>query len=158
MPVAIAAGVIGLIVVLVAFYRDAPVAEQRPVAPDWDLLPDPGEVARTEFPLAFPGYDPATVEFHFDLLTRAYSDLLASATPEVIARARHRAAVRRGIELPSQADDPLPTATAAPATVRPQVPRRSTLAPLSSEGADAEALVAEAALADLDVRSTDHRR
>ena len=156
MPVAIAASVIGLIIVLVAFYRDAPIADQRVLQPDWDLLPDPSDVARTEFPLAFPGYEPATVEFHFDLLTRAYSDLLVSATPEVIARARHRAAVRRGVELPSEPDGPPTPAPAPTPAVAPA--QRSTLAPLSGEGADAEALRAEAALADLDPGGPDHRR
>lgn len=150
MTVAIVAGVLGLIAVLVAYYRDAPGKEQGVVAPAWDLLPDPSDVARTEFPMAVPGYEPATVEMHFDLLTRAYADLLASAPPEVIARARHRAAVRQGIEPPEEPQEtraaPAPAAVAAP----PLPPRRSTLAPLSSEGADAEALRAEAALADLD--------
>ena len=158
MLVAIVFGALGLIVSLVAFYRDTPVKNQAVRQPEWDLLPDPSDVARTEFPLAFPGYEPATVEFHFDLLTRAYADLLASATPEVIARARHRAAVRRGIELPtdgwSEAAGPPPT----PPPPRPS--QRSTLAPLSAEGADAEALRAEAALADLDISSPggDHTR
>lgn len=158
MTVAIAAGVLGLIAVLVAYYRDPPI-EQRLVQPEWDLLPDPSDVARTEFPLGFPGYEPATVEFHFDLLTRAYADLLASATPEVIARARHRVAVRRGIELPADPDT-APATPATPVAARPQAPRRRARAPLSSEGADAEALRAEAALADLDVRPprSDHPR
>src|SRR5688572_13609391 len=140
MPVAIAASVIGLVVVLVAYYRDAPVVERSLDPGHWDLLPDPSDVARTEFPLAFPGYEPATVEFHFDLLTRAYADLLAVATPDVIARARARAALRRGIELPDDdyaaaALPPAPTAAAASAA-QP----RTSLAPLSPEGADVEAL------------------
>ena len=156
MPVAIAATIAGLIVVLVAYYRDAPVEASTLRQPDWDLLPDPSDVARTEFPLAIPGYEPATVEFHFDILTRAYADLLASATPEVIARARHRAAVRRGIELPAT-DDPAPDRAEA-RSARPAHAPRSTLAPLSSEGADAEALRAEAAMAELDMHQTDPGR
>lgn len=157
MPVAIAASVLGLLVVLVAFYRDAPIHERTREPKHWDLLPDPNDIARTEFPLAFPGYEPATVEFHFDLLTRAYADLLAVAPPEVIARARHRAALRRGIELPH---DELPTA-AAPAQrwgSTSRTPASSSLASSSDEGADVEALRAEAALADLDLQSGDHPR
>lgn len=162
MAVAVAAGVLGLIVVLIAYYRDAPLEEQRVRHPEWDLLPDPSDVARTEFPLAFPGYEPATVEFHFDLLTRAYADLLASATPDVIARARHRAAVRHGVELPSApaAGDPAPSAPSASRKASAAPAQPSTLGPLTAAGADAEALRAEAALADLDTTpgGTDHRR
>lgn len=156
MPVAIAATIAGLIVVLIAYYRDAPVEASTLRQPDWDLLPDPSDVARTEFPLAIPGYEPATVEFHFDMLTRAYADLLASATPEVIARARHRASVRRGIELPAS-DDPAPVRAEA-RSAQPAHAPRSTLAPLSSEGADAEALRAEAAMAELDLHETEPGR
>ena len=144
MPVAIAATLLGLVVVLIAFYRDAPMVERRLEAPAWDLLPDPTEVARTEFPLAFPGYDPATVEFHFDLLTRAYADLLAVAPPEVQAKARHRAAMRRGLQVPDE------TASGAATPLAPAT--GTSLTPLTVEGEDIEALRAEAALADLDAR------
>src|SRR5688500_2596780 len=143
MPLAIAASLIGLVVVLVAFYRDAPVEERGVQQPEWDLLPDPAEVARVEFPLAVPGYEPAAVELHFDLLTRAYADLLAAATPEVIARARHRAAVRRGID-----PDTLPVTPA----VEPPPADDTALAPLTPEAEDVEALRAEAALSDLDAQ------
>ena len=156
MPVAIAASLLGLIVVLFAFYRDPPVAGRTLEPPHWGLLPDPSDVARTEFPLSFPGYEPAAVEFSFDLLTRAYADLLAVAPPDVIARARHRAALRRGIALP---DDEIP-APPPPSGVSPaadHVPQRSSLAPLSPEATDAEALRAEAALGELGFRRPDSR-
>ena len=139
MPVAIAASLLGLITVLIAFYRDEPVAHRPLVAPDWGLLPDPGELSRLEFPLAFSGYDPASVEFHFDLLARAYADLYAAATPEVIGRARHRAALRHGLE----PDTPAPT-------VVPDSPEETSLTPLVVESGDVEALRAEAALAQFD--------
>ena len=156
MPVAIAASVLGLLVVLVAYYRDAPIEERTREPKHWDLLPDPNDIARTEFPLAFPGYEPATVEFHFDLLTRAYADLLAVSPPEVIARARHRAALRRGIDLPL---DELPTASPAqPLASTPRTPPSSSIASAPGEGADVEALRAEAALADLDLHSGDQPR
>ena len=148
MTVAIIAGVLGLVAALIAFYRDAPIEEHRAVEPDWDLLPDPSDVARTEFPMAIPGYEAATVELHFDLLTRAYADLLASATPDVIARARHRAAVRRGIEPPDD-DAVAPSPASTPVAPRPA---RSTLASPQGSGGDEEALAAEAALADLDTQ------
>ena len=151
MPVAIVASLLGLVAVLVAYYRDPPLAERRVAAPDWDLLPSPGDLARIEFPVAVPGYDPATVEFHFDLLTRAYSDLLAVAPPEVIAKARHRAAVRLGLD-PDQIPPP-PTRT-------PEAAAGDSALVAQGEGADAEALRAEAALADLDaqVRTRDEEQ
>jgi hypothetical protein len=142
MPVAITASVLGLLVVLIAFYRDAPLEERRVVAPNWGLLPDPAEVARTEFPLSFPGYDPATVEFHFDTLTRAYGDLLAVAPADVVAKARRRAALRGGIEL-TEEQPPAPGVWPAPPT---------SLTPLVEESADVEALRAEVALAELEHR------
>lgn len=157
MPVAIAASLLGLIVVLFAFYRDPPVVERTLEPPHWGLLPDPGDVARTEFPLSFPGYEPAAVEFHFDLLTRAYADLLAVAPPDVIARARHRAAVRRGVELP-EGEIPLPAAPAPTSAGAGAMPQRSSLAPLSPEATDAEALRAEAALGELGFQRPDSRR
>lgn len=156
MPVAIAASVLGLIIVLVAYYRDAPIVERSLEPAHWDLLPDPNDIARTEFPLAFPGYEPATVEFHFDLLTRAYADLLAVAPPDVIARARHRAALRRGVELPEDELSASPVPPREGAAQRP--PASSSLAPASDEAEDIEALRAEAALADLDLQSGDHSR
>ena len=142
MPVAIVASLLGLVAVLVAYYRDPPLVDRRAQLPDWGVLPDPADLARVEFPVAFPGYDPATVEFHFDLVTRAYGDLLASATPEVIARARHRAAVRQGLD-PDQLPPPTRAVDQASTT-------ESALAAPTPEGVDAEALRAEAALADLD--------
>jgi hypothetical protein len=145
MPVAIVASLLGLVAVLVAYYRDPPMAERRVEAPDWDVLPDPGDLARVEFPIAVPGYDPATVEFHFDLVTRAYGDLLAVAPPEIVARARHRAAVRLGLD---------PDAIPPPPTRAVEQPPGTALSiAVAGEGADAEALRAEAALADLDAQS-----
>lgn len=142
MPVAIAASLVGLVVVLFAYYRDPPLRPRRIQDPDWDVLPTSTDLAQIEFPIAFPGYDPATVEFHFDLLARAYADLLSAATPDVLARARQRAALRQGIEAgPTQAPVPdIPT------------PDETSLTPLVREGPDREALRAEAALADLDAQ------
>lgn len=157
MPVAIAASLIGLVVVLVAYYRDPPlVARRLEPPPEWGPLPDPGEVSRTEFPLAFPGYDPATVEIHFELLLRAYSDVLEAATPEVLQRARQRAALRAGAGAGTAGGvQPRPRAYVPPADQPQTQPAASSLAaPLSSEGSDAEALRAEAALADLEAQQT----
>lgn len=141
MPVAIVASLLGLVAVLVAYYRDPPLAERTVAPPDWDVLPSPADLARIEFPVAVPGYDPATVEFHFDLVTRAYADLLAVASPEVIARARHRAAVRLGLD---------PDLIPPPPTRTPEAAPGESALVAQGEGADAEALRAEAALADLD--------
>ena len=140
--------IVGLILVLVVYYRDPPIHERLVVRPRWDALPDPSDVARTEFPVAPLGYDPATVEVHFEALNRAYGDLLAAAPPEVIKRARQRATMRRGT-----AADQLGAATTEAASAPPAEGRQSRLA--SPEAADAEALRAEAALADLDTENPD---
>lgn len=100
MLIAVAVCLAGLAAVLFAVYRDEPLAPPGPALPDWDPLPSPAEVAHGQFPLAFPGYDPASVEVHFDLLRRAYDDLYAVASPEVLDRARRRALMRAGLPLP----------------------------------------------------------
>jgi DivIVA domain-containing protein len=87
---------VGLAAVLFAVYADSTLAPPGPHMPDWDALPTPADVSRSEFPLAFPGYDPASVEVHLDLLRRAYADLYAVAPAEVRERARQRAAYRVG--------------------------------------------------------------
>lgn len=146
MVLAIVVSVLGLLLVLVAYYRDPPIRRPR-LETGWDLLPDPAEVARTEFPLAMPGYESATVEAHFEELNRAYADLLAAAPPDVVARARHRAALRQGVDVDVDAA-PAPAAAAAPLA-----PARATaVAPISREAADSEALQAEAALAQIDAQ------
>jgi hypothetical protein len=96
MLLAVVVCALGLAVVLFAVYRDEPLEPPQPALPDWDPLPSPVEVAHGEFPLAFPGYDPASVEVYFDQLRRAYDDLYAVAPPEVIERARQRALLRAG--------------------------------------------------------------
>ncbi len=139
MPVAIVASVIGLVAVLLAYYRDSGELQAGPQPPDWTVLPTPGDLARVDFPLAFPGYDLATVDLYFETLARAYGDLLAVAPPEVVARARTRAALRLGLE---------PDAAGGLAPRRPVEGSGTRAAPLPP---DAEALRTEAALADVDV-------
>lgn len=142
MIVAILTSLVGLAIVLVAYYADEPIADRGVIRPSWGVQPDPGEVARTVFPLAYPGYDPATVEVHFDALNRAYADLFETASPEVRSRARQRAALRHGVDV-----DDVPSHRAA--QTGPASP--STRAPAPNRGAaDEEALRAEAALADLE--------
>lgn len=97
MAVVVVACLIGLVAVALALLRDRPLAD-RLRAPDWDPLPAPVDVARVDFPLAFPGYDPATVELTLETLNDAYADLLAVAPPAVVERARRRAALRAGRE------------------------------------------------------------
>lgn len=96
MLVAVVVCLLGLGVVLTAVYRERPLPPPPAPSVDWEPLPTIAEVSRTDFPLAFPGYDPATVEAHLDALRRAYADLLAVAPPEVVHRARRRAAIRTG--------------------------------------------------------------
>ena len=141
--------VVGAVVILIAYYTDPPIAPRRKPVP-WDVLPDPADVARTEFPLHMPGYHPATVEEHYELLGRAYADLLAAAPPEAIAQARQRAALRLGVDLDAEAGQHL----------QPGQPGRTGVAawaavPVAQEPSDAQALRAEAALADLDAQSGD---
>ena len=143
MPVAVVASLLGLVVVLVAYYRDTSLAEVAPAEPDWDLLPAPSDAARSDFPLAFPGYDPATVELHLDRLAGAYADLLAVAPPEVVERARRRAALRLGVDLGEVAGG------AGEGATGPDAPPSDAGAGASAEAnADAEALRAEAAYDD----------
>jgi hypothetical protein len=130
------------VVTLVAYYTDPPIDPQRTVPPRWDVLPDPADVARAQFPLAMPGYHPATVEMHYEAVGRAYADLLAAAPPEAIAAARQRAALRMGVDLDAEGRPAV--VVAAPAAV-----------PLAQEPSDAQALRAEAALADLDAQAPD---
>ncbi|HVM20177.1 MAG TPA: hypothetical protein VM307_09475 [Egibacteraceae bacterium] len=178
MSVAIAASVIGLVVVLIAYYRDPPLTPPPTEPPaTWGPFPDPSEVSRAEFPLRFSGYDPATVELRFDALLRAYGDLLAVATPDVMQKAQRRAQLRATGEVatapppgqtPSPATQPAPNAggdavdagdeRVEPADRRDTPAPSSLAAPLSTEGADAEALRAEAALADLEARQQPERR
>jgi hypothetical protein len=96
MLVAVLAGFVGLVTVLVALQLDRPL-DPEPIQPDWDVLPDPSDLARVSFPVSVSGYDPATVEVTFEALAAAYADLLAVADARTIERARRRAALRLGV-------------------------------------------------------------
>lgn len=155
MVVAVFACVLGLAVVAWALYRDDPLPVPAPrSAPDWGPLPEPADLVRLEFPKTVPGYDPASVDAHLDALAVAYRDLLAEAPPEVVARARRRAAARRGIDLPPEqpgdgAEAAPPQARGAAATVLAAAPDGD--GPTVADPIDdtAEALRAEAVLATL---------
>lgn len=95
---------VGLAAVLVVLYRDEPLPARRTAA-DWGPLPSHAEVIGTTFPLSFRGYEPGTVDAHLERLRQAYDDLLAVAPPDVIARARERAAQRRAQAAPPEEDD-----------------------------------------------------
>ena len=98
MIVAVVAGFVGLVAVVVALARDRPLDLPAPSGPDWEGLPAPDDVTRVGFPLAVPGYDPAHVEAHLDAVRRAYEDVLDVLPPQVLERARFRAALRTGHE------------------------------------------------------------
>ena len=140
MYVAVALSLLGLLVVLVAWYRDTGDVGYAAAGPDWGPLPPPGDVVRVEFPLTFAGYDPASVELHLDALSRAYADLYDTAPEQVRVAARQRAALRAGVEHVETVDPaaPPPTALGGPRA-----------------GSDADALRTEAALADLDFAHRD---
>jgi DivIVA domain-containing protein len=88
MLLAVVACVLGLAVVLLALYRDEPLAAPIPEQPAWDALPAPADIGRWEFRLSYPGYDPAAVETYLDALRRAYTDLYTLVPEEVLAEAR----------------------------------------------------------------------
>lgn len=85
----------GLVVTLFALFAGGHgrVAEAR--EPDW-LVPQPVEVRRARFPLAWRGYDAAHVDVYLDALAAAYEELYFAAGPSVVARARERLALRLG--------------------------------------------------------------
>lgn len=142
MLLAVVACVLGLAVVLYALYQDEPLVPAGPAAPEWDPLPTPSDVVRSEFRLAYPGYDPASVETHLDVLRRAYADLYAVAPQEVLERARRRAELRTGAERGRA----------------PQPPRQDP-APLDDDEGGEDELRLEIALATVDppVQSDDVR-
>jgi len=134
-----AALLLGLVSVLVAVYRDSALDTGAPVGPAWEPLPMPSDIARFEFPMSVPGYDPASVELHLETLRRAYEDLVAVAPPEVLARARRRAAERAGValdELPPEMRV-APASTDAPSAWASPVPDSPVAVPVP--GADAQA-------------------
>jgi hypothetical protein len=143
MPVVIAASLVGLAVVLVALWRDEPIAPRGASArgPDWRGLPEPSDLVRVGFPLSFPGYDPATVDLTLDALVRAYEDLWVVAPEDVRDRARRRAAARDGIEVRSFDPDALPEPPAVAVPLPPELGEHH-----------AEALAAEAALSSMEER------
>ena len=97
----------GMAVVLWALYGE-PLPEPVAATPTgWgSVLPTPADVGRAAFPTVLRGYDPAAVDAHLDAAARAYADLLAVAPPEVVARARERAATRLGLAAAQRAARP----------------------------------------------------
>jgi hypothetical protein len=131
MVVAVIAGVIGLLTVLLACYRqDATLDPPRDPDPGWEPLPAPNDVARPTFPAAFPGYDPAAVDATVEALLVAYEELWAAAPPDVRERARRSAARRRGVEAPAPAPPPGET---EPPAMRARAEGAPVLAPQQAE-------------------------
>lgn len=142
MPVAILVTLLGAVTVVVALLRDEPMTPRGAAGarPSWRGLPDPADLARVSFPSALSGYDPASVDVHFESVLRAYEDLWAVATPEIRERARMRAEARdgRAVEPPVDgAQDGDFTAALVPE-------------PPAMGETDADALAAEASLAAID--------
>lgn len=113
---AVLAALVGAAVVLYALYAE-PSAPPVVVVADWGVLPTPGDLQRADFPTRWRGYDPGAVEAHLQAAAAAYADLLAVAPPDVIARARQRAAIRRGLLAPAQAPPPAPPSPPRPHSV-----------------------------------------
>lgn len=142
MPVAVLVTLLGVVTVVVALLRDEPMTPRGAAGarPAWRGLPDPADLARVSFPLALSGYDPASVDVHFESVLRAYEDLWAVATPEIRDRARMRAEARDG-RPPQDATG----ATAEDGFTGAVVPE-----PPAVGETDADALAAEASLAALE--------
>lgn len=85
----------GLVVTLFALFAGGHGRVAGPREPDW-LIPQPVEVRRARFPLAWRGYDAAHVDVYLDALAAAYEELYFAAGPSVVARARERLALRLG--------------------------------------------------------------
>lgn len=149
MTVVVLASLLGLAVVAVALLRDEPTVPRGAVvvAPRWQGLPEPADLARVSFPFSIPGYDPATVDVHFEALVRAYETLWSAAPEDIRHRARLRAEARAGRV---KAPDETPAEEFSAEAVPP---------PPDPGQTDAEALQAEAALSRLDERDdeAEHR-
>ncbi len=148
MALAVVTSLVGLLAVVITYHREAREPVHASATPSSGPLPSPAEVARVDFPLSFPGYEPAAVEEHLEILAAAYADLYAVAPPEVVARARRRAELRRGGD---------GAAGAVAAGSAPE--RRGTVdggggasASGSADGRDIAALRAQAALGDIDAQ------
>lgn len=95
----------GLVVTLFALFAGGHGRIAGPREPDW-LIPQPVEVRRARFPLAWRGYDAAHVDVYLDALAAAYEELYFAAGPSVVARARERLALRLGHVTAGAADAP----------------------------------------------------
>lgn len=147
MLVAAVTTLLGAVLVAAALLRDEPMTPRGAsgARPAWQGLPEPADLARTSFPQALMGYDPASVDVHFEQVLRAYEDLWAVAPPELRERARMRAASRSGApgeQAGEQADTP-PADDAVAAAAVPEPPDLGET--------DADALAAEAALARIEM-------
>lgn len=87
------AGIVGLVVTLVALLTGERVRSFAPPEPSW-LIPNPSEV-RASFPIAWRGYHPASVDVFMDALATAYEELYHVAGPDLVAQARERVIHRR---------------------------------------------------------------
>jgi len=89
------------------------------------------------------------VELHLDLLRRAYADLWAVSPPEVLARARQRAADRAGV--PADEGEPPPTVLTEEPDPEPAGNDAPAAGPVGGPGAaDEEALRLEAAMSHVE--------
>jgi DivIVA domain-containing protein len=148
MIVAVFACLVGLIAVIATLLRDSAVEEPGPSAPGWEGLPGTSDVARADFPMAMPGYDPATVELHLDEVARAYADIVDAAPPEALERARERHRMRTGAPRPAGSGwsglSQEPPGSSADRSVAEQIPEAASGGGASGEAASREALSGEA--------------
>lgn len=82
MFVAFLACFVGMAAVVVALAHDEPPPARRLLAATARAVRAPEDIVRTDFPLAWRGYDPATVEMHLRAVAQAWADLLGIVPPE----------------------------------------------------------------------------
>lgn len=110
-----AAAIVLLGTVTVVVLRGDDAVPAAPVtAPPW-LLPEPGALAGTSFPLRWQGYDPDHVEAVVGALVVAYESLYTAADDATRHAAAVAAAARRGLAPPEEG--PHETAPPAPPAV-----------------------------------------
>lgn len=92
----------GLVVTLVTLLAGGHVHPPGPLEPAW-LVPTPAEARSPRFPLAWRGYDPASVDVFVNALAAAYEELYELAGPDTVAHARRGLARRlaRRVDEPS---------------------------------------------------------
>jgi DivIVA domain-containing protein len=117
MIVASVACLVGLLVTLVALARDGPLAPRTRVPPALPVMPTAADITHVDFPMAWPGYDPAAVDLHLEAVAKAWSELMAATPREIVERAERLAALRASIPFAKEEPEPPAPREAPPSTL-----------------------------------------